>query len=82
MIETFGFSVTSLVGLRYTILFSASKATEGLIRVSAEREVWTRWVGSSMKCFDDILSDPFRAEYEYDKRCWRSGNNLLEEMGT
>ncbi len=42
-------------GLMYTILFFASTANEGLVRVSEWRAVSTRCVGSLMKCLADIV---------------------------
>lgn len=38
------------VGRWYMILLEASRATAGLVRVMEWRAVWTRWVGSLMKC--------------------------------
>jgi hypothetical protein len=43
------------VGFMYTILFSASRATEGLVRGMEARAVLTRWVGSFMKCFAKVI---------------------------
>ncbi len=37
------------------ILWSESRATEGLVRVRLWRADETRWVGSLMKCLDDMI---------------------------
>lgn len=38
------------------ILLAASRAMEGLVMVSAWRAVFTRWVGSLMKCLEDMVA--------------------------
>lgn len=38
------------------ILLEASRAIEGLVRVSEWRAVFTRWEGSLMKCLADMLA--------------------------
>jgi len=47
----------------YMILFVASRAVEGLVRVIECRAVLTRCVGSLMKCLADMMVwEAYRAE--------------------
>ena len=63
------------MGFKYTILFSASRATEGLVRGMEARAVLTRWVGSFMKCFaKDVVSFDCTLFFHGKKFNWKCGS--------